>query len=243
MFQTPTTQVWKKAFDEGRLNEAQSFFWKPKPSEELYDLELDPFQIKNLAGSSELKEIQSELRSQLREHMIRTQDKGVIPEAVVKKNEIDPNWNWSELVDAAMQGSILSELAPSPTSTNPIVRFWAAQRILYASIVDAPETLDEKTCQILLADEHPSVRIPAAEAACRSKNPELQRLGREALADCCDVKKWGGMQAIAAMNGLVNLNASLEPSVQAKIVDDPNLEPVYREYVSRLLETLGSPRK
>ncbi|MCU0715273.1 MAG: sulfatase [Pirellula sp.] len=243
MFQTPTTQVWKKAFDEGKLNEAQSFFWKRKPSDELYDLQSDPYQIKNLAGSSELKEIQSELRAQLREHMIGTQDKGVIPEAMVKGNQIDLNWKWSDLVDAAMQGSTLSEPAPSPTSDNPVVRFWAAQRILYASIVDAHETLDEKNCLVLLADEHPSVRIPAAEAACRSKNPDLQRQGRNVLADCCDVKKWGGMQAIAAMNGLVNLNASLETSTQAKIVDDPNLEPVYREYVSRLLETLGSPQK
>ncbi|XZE34686.1 sulfatase family protein [Pirellulaceae bacterium SH501] len=243
MFQTPTTQVWKKAFEEGRLNEAQSFFWKPKPSEELYDLESDPYQIKNLAGSSELEGIQTELRAQLREHMIRTQDKGVLPEAIVKGNQIDSSWNWGDLVDAAMKGSELSAPTPSSASANPIIRFWAAQRLLYMSIVNEAEPLDIKTCKELLADEHPSVRIPAAEAACRSNDSELQRLGRTALMDCCDVKKWGGMQSIAAMNALVNLNASIEPAVQVKIVDDPELEPVYREYVSRLLETLGSPQK
>ena len=41
MFQTPTTQVWKRMFDEGKLNEAQSHFWKTKPAEELYDLAND----------------------------------------------------------------------------------------------------------------------------------------------------------------------------------------------------------
>lgn len=243
MFQTPTTQVWKKAFDEGRLNEAQSFFWKLKPSEELYDLQSDPYQIKNLAGSNELKDIQTELRTALREHMIRTQDKGVIPEAIVKGNQIDPNWNWSELVDAAMQASTLSEPTPSPASINPVVRFWASQRILYKSIANSPDSIEVTHCKMLLADPHPSIRIPAAEAASRSQDPELRSQGLDALLDCCDVQKWGGMQAIAAMNGLVNLKVTLEPSVQKKVVNDPALEPVYREYVSRLLETLGSPQK
>ena len=42
MFQTPTTQVWKQLFDEGKLNAAQSRFWQRKPPEELYDLTTDP---------------------------------------------------------------------------------------------------------------------------------------------------------------------------------------------------------
>ena len=32
MFQTPTTVKWKEEFDAGRLNAAQSFFWKQKPA-------------------------------------------------------------------------------------------------------------------------------------------------------------------------------------------------------------------
>ncbi|MEJ7638041.1 MAG: sulfatase-like hydrolase/transferase, partial [Singulisphaera sp.] len=35
MFQTPTTQVWKRLHDEGSLTPAQDAFWKPKPPEEL----------------------------------------------------------------------------------------------------------------------------------------------------------------------------------------------------------------
>ena len=40
MFETPTTRVWKRMFDQGKLNEAQSVFWKRKAPEELYDLGL-----------------------------------------------------------------------------------------------------------------------------------------------------------------------------------------------------------
>mgnify|MGYP000032313149 CR=1 FL=1 len=37
MFETQATQVWKRMFDEGRLNAAQSRFWEPKPPEEFLD--------------------------------------------------------------------------------------------------------------------------------------------------------------------------------------------------------------
>ena len=54
MFQTKTTAVWKKLYDAGKLNEAQSQFWKsPREPEELYDLQSDPDEVKNLAGSKE----------------------------------------------------------------------------------------------------------------------------------------------------------------------------------------------
>ncbi|XZE44726.1 sulfatase family protein [Pirellulaceae bacterium SH467] len=240
MFQTPTTQVWKKAFDDGKLNEAQSFFWKPKPAEELYDLSTDPFQIKNLAGSTALANIQADLREQLRNHMIRTKDQGVVPEAVVKANQIDPDWNWNDLVDAAFQGSTLDGPAPDLRSENPIIRYWAAQRLCYASVDQPSPARFQATYLPLLDDPHPSVRIPAAEAACRSNDPDLKRRGLETLLQCCDVEKWGGMQAIAAMNSLVNLQATVDESQRQVIGNDPALEPVYREYVSRLLETLAS---
>ena len=51
MFQTPTTRVWHSLFQAGKLNAAQSHFWKTKPAEELYDLEADPDEIRNLADS------------------------------------------------------------------------------------------------------------------------------------------------------------------------------------------------
>ena len=51
MFQTPTTRVWKRLHDEGKLTPAQDAFWKTKPPEELYDLQNDPDEVRNLAGS------------------------------------------------------------------------------------------------------------------------------------------------------------------------------------------------
>ncbi|HTM48557.1 MAG TPA: sulfatase, partial [Bryobacteraceae bacterium] len=46
MFQTPTTSVWKKLYDEGKLQPPKTYFWETKPPEELYDLENDPDEVR-----------------------------------------------------------------------------------------------------------------------------------------------------------------------------------------------------
>ena len=40
-------------FDEGKLNDEQSHFWKTKPAEELYDLTNDRDEVKNLVKSKQ----------------------------------------------------------------------------------------------------------------------------------------------------------------------------------------------
>ena len=52
MFQTKTTRIWKTQYEQGKLNEAQSRFWKAlREAEELYDLRTDPDEVTNLAGA------------------------------------------------------------------------------------------------------------------------------------------------------------------------------------------------
>jgi arylsulfatase A-like enzyme len=72
MFQTPTTQVWKSLYDQGKLSAPQTYFWEPKPSEELYDLQSDPDEVRNLAGSAEHQDVLNELRQAHREHVWRS---------------------------------------------------------------------------------------------------------------------------------------------------------------------------
>src|SRR5262249_14199884 len=85
MFETKTTQVWKKMSDEGKLNEAQSQFWrKPRPPYELYDLQSDPDEVKNLVSwldDSELvptamTKLRVRMDMALKKHFQKTRDVG-----------------------------------------------------------------------------------------------------------------------------------------------------------------------
>ena len=85
MFQTPTTQVWKRMFDEGKLNKAQSHFWKTKPAEELYDLENDRDEVKNLVKSKEHADILKRMRKAHLDHINKIIDCIYKTESLFKK--------------------------------------------------------------------------------------------------------------------------------------------------------------
>ena len=80
MFQTPTTQVWKRLYDDGRLDPPRTLFWETKPSEELYDLETDPDEVRNLAASPDHQAVLQRLRGALRDHLLSIRDLGFLPE-------------------------------------------------------------------------------------------------------------------------------------------------------------------
>ena len=67
-------------FDEGTLNEAQSHFWKTKPAEELYDLENDRDEVKNLVKSKEHSDILKKMRKAHLDHINKIIDVGFLPE-------------------------------------------------------------------------------------------------------------------------------------------------------------------
>lgn len=79
--ETPTTRLWRKLYDEGKLNAVQSQFWnEPKAPEELYDLKVDPDEVNNLAKSSDHAEILQRMRDAHRDHVFKIRDVGFIPE-------------------------------------------------------------------------------------------------------------------------------------------------------------------
>jgi len=80
MFQTPTTQVWRRMYDEGKLNAAQRMFWEPKPPEELYDLSADRDEIKNLAADPAHKATLERFRKAENEWVLKTRDVGFLSE-------------------------------------------------------------------------------------------------------------------------------------------------------------------
>ncbi len=65
-----------KAHEAGTLPKDQDarYFSQPRPTFELYDLELDPFELHNLAGQDSVKNVEEELRKKMDRWMIREGD-------------------------------------------------------------------------------------------------------------------------------------------------------------------------
>lgn len=241
MFQTPTTQVWKKAFDEGKLNDAQSVFWKWKADEELYDIESDPFQIHNLASDPNLQAVKMDLVAGMRSMMIRNRDHGVIPEAIVKAGQIDPTWDWSVLVEAAFDAAPSSSKIPDAKSLNPIVRFWAAQRLLATQIVKNEGSEKSLPAALeLMRDPVPSVRIVAAELVAKTGSPTERDAAQALLKDYANPEKHNALISIAALNALANLGKPFGPGLSSLPVSDDRFEGVYQEYTKRLKEYVST---
>ena len=82
-FVTPSTSAWKRDYDAGTLNGAQSHFWNLKPAEELYDLQADPDEVHNLANSAEHQAKLKELRQAQQDWCRDIRDLGFLPEGEI----------------------------------------------------------------------------------------------------------------------------------------------------------------
>ena len=56
-------QEWWELFQSGELNEIQGQFFRPRPPEQLFDLEHDPHELQNLVDDSAYTEILNDMRS------------------------------------------------------------------------------------------------------------------------------------------------------------------------------------
>lgn len=90
MEEMPTMQVWRQLHAAGKLNATQAlFFAAKKPSEELYDVDADPDEVRNLAGEPKHQDKLKELRAALDRWIEETGDLGAVPEKeLIKKGMV-----------------------------------------------------------------------------------------------------------------------------------------------------------
>lgn len=75
----PSFHIMKRLYTEGRLTPLQAAFAAPtKPVEELYDLEMDPYEMHNLAGNPDHQAVLREMRGILDRWIRKTGDQGRI---------------------------------------------------------------------------------------------------------------------------------------------------------------------
>jgi uncharacterized sulfatase len=259
MFQTPTTQVWKKLHDEGKLTPEQDAFWKPKPPEELYDLQSDPDEVHNLAGSPAFREVQSRLRSAQQAHARRIRDVGFLPEGErftrapgVSPYDLghdDGKYPFERVFAAAELASLL---APDSLPTlkkdlgdpDSAVRYWAALGVLMRGQTGLDATGAE--LRAALGDRSPDVRIVAAQALGQYGTADDLKRALTVLVESADWGKHDVFTVMAALNALDALGPKAAPVADAiKALPDKGKVPNarYAPFVPRLLEDLRASLK
>lgn len=175
LWQAPSLVSWEKAYLAGTLNQDQSRFWQPKPTEELYDVATDPHNITNLAGKQAYKKVLETMRIDNRNYLIKTRDVGFIPEATLyeiaktvtaydfARSEKYPLVAILETAEMATtrDASSLNKLIERLSDKNPIVRYWAVTGCI---ILEKKAIAAKPQLNALLQDSEPAVRIAAAEA-------------------------------------------------------------------------------
>ncbi|MDX2269226.1 MAG: sulfatase [Bryobacter sp.] len=164
---------------------------KQKPVEELYDLQRDPWQQKNLAGEARLAKRQRALEQAMQRWMVEVRDKGLWPEAEMRRRILGPEPDEGEMrgVSAAANGEARAG------SGHVAERYWSATQLLAGKY-------DEETARQLSRDPSASVRIAAAEALCRNGQAEAGfRVLNEAL------KSMDACEQLAAVSAVYYLGA------------------------------------
>ena len=252
MFQTPTTRVWKTLYDQGRLEAPQTFFWERKPPEELYDLETDPDEVRNLAGRPEHKAVLDELRRAQREQVLRIRDVGFLPEADMHRRAAGtsirdfgsdtsryPLERILEMADAAsnLDADATERLRQGLTDRDSGVRYWAA----LGHLMRGPDAVKpaRRALQERLADEPASVRVIAACALAASGDAEDLAPALATLGELAPPDRNGLHVSLLALNAIDALGpkaASLRDTLSTMARQDPASVPRVAEYVPRLLD-------
>jgi uncharacterized sulfatase len=251
MFETPTTRVWKSLYDAGKLEPPATYFWEPKPPEELYDVTNDPHQIQNLAGRPEFAGVLNQMRSALREHIFAVRDVGFLPEPEMHRRAAgttiyefaqDPKRYPLERIYAMAERAArydeeaIPELVAGLRDAESGVRYWAIMGLLIRG-KDAVLPAVKKISP-LLADESPSVRIAAAWALAEFGNDDLRQRALNCLLELSPADENGAYTATFALWVIDTLGpkaAPLHASLRNIARRDPKAPARVSGYVDRLL--------
>jgi uncharacterized sulfatase len=247
MFETPTTRVWKKMYDEGKLNDQQAQFWKTKPAEELFDLQNDPDEVRNLASSPEHKAILERMRAAQQNLAKKIRDVGYLPEEEIHERskgttpyEMGHNarlYPMEKVMAVAEQAS--RGVRKTFSDSDSAVRYWALMGVLMRGADAAKEAHVE--LKKALKDPSPSVRVAAAEALGRYSEDASEALN--VLVAHADASKNSLFVALRALNAIDYLGAKAKPALDRiralpSTDKDTNLDPRLRGYAGRLKEKI-----
>lgn len=167
-----TTRAWEKTYLDGNCNETQSIFWGKKPPEELYDMQADPWEVNNLAGDPQYKELLDQMRAEMKRHIIEYRDAGFAPESelyaidqegIIYDYAQSDNYPLEEILEFAYAASEenIPKINEALQSNNSTIRYWGAEG---AAVCRDKSALNKQQLILCLSHESGDVAVAAAEA-------------------------------------------------------------------------------
>jgi uncharacterized sulfatase len=255
-FQTPTTRLWRELFDQGKTTEAQSLFWQvPKAPEELYDLQVDRDEVRNLANAPEHRAMLERLRKALHDHQLAVRDVCLLPEGELHTRapgrapydwaRDDAVYPLARILEAAeiassLDPSAVTALAARLRDADSAVRYWAALGFVMRG--QPAVSAHEAALRAALGDASPFVKIAAARALGQYGGRESLEAALAVLGDLATSEKHGvlvALPALAAVEALGDKAAPILPAVRQLNPNGPSPDGRFGGYVTRLLQSLG----
>ena len=243
MFETPTTRVWKRLYDEGKLQTSQKAFWEKKPAEELYDLQKDRDEIHNLVNSPEHQKVLTRLRKAQRDQVLSIRDIGFLPEGEIHERahgsspydaaQDNTKYPLQRILDTAELASSLEsggteQLTRRLSDPDSAVRYWAVLGFTIRQQA-APEKM--------LDDASAYVRVAAAESlGCYGNSAQAKR-ALDVLLELADADTYGVYLCLAALNAIESMGkraAASKAAIAQLDVKDPKAPQNMAENPQRL---------
>lgn len=181
-------RAYEAAYEQGKTDAIQAQFYLPKPGEQFFDTEVDPWQVDNLADQSTMEIRREKLSKELDRWMVETRDVGLIPEpmfhefagenrdyATLYEFAQSKAYPIRKILDAAKFASTpstenLLRLVTYLQDPNPIIRFWGAYGVFLRK--EQGSFLQNHLKKMIREDELAANRIMAAQALGLSGDPD-----------------------------------------------------------------------
>ncbi|SFB95496.1 Sulfatase [Algibacter lectus] len=248
-----STAAWKKLYDQGKLNKAQSLFWDtPKAPEELYDLKNDPDEVNNLAKSKAHQDILKKMRKAQQDYALAIRDVGFIPEHERFNTNMAPYdfghneklYPFERIFSTAEIASFMNpddvcELQKRMTDENIIVRYWATMGMMMHGKKAVSKS--KKALKKALSDTSDDVKIAAAWALVKyGDDPETSKEALVLLSELTQRKDnvFVVMSALTALDDCGIKTASLKHEFAnwSTTPEAPNKR--YAAYPQRLMKSI-----
>lgn len=214
-----------------------------KPLEELYDLESDPHEVKNLAADPAHAGRLAKMRAAHLRWVQDTKDLGLIPEAEIairekgagsryailrQKGGDEMNARLGRIAALASEGPRpLAQLVEALEDEDAAVRYWAATGIgNTARSYDVPNTVPLLMAEAL-NDRSPCVRIAAARALCLMGD-SVERALAVLAAEMESDHEWGRLQTAIVLDEIDEMARPVIDSLERGLEKQPN------KYITRV---------